>query len=398
MWNPRVLVLGTPAHLEAEMAAIGVDPLGASIMIPKGIFRAVKIEGLRTAAANILKQEMLGKGGEAAIAWSSCVSSGDTTDVLLLGTLQQYRQLIRRLRLQPFKLRTLASELRLALDRFDATPKSTTCRGTTFEWGKRTYVMGILNLTPDSFSGDGLAGDVEAAVAQARRFVAEGADLLDLGGESTRPGHTPVSAEDEIRRVIPALRAVSAAVSVPVSIDTYKSEVAEAALEAGAHLINDIWGLQRDPRLAELAASADVPLILMHNQEGTDYRDLMGDIVNSLQRSVERALATGVREENIIVDPGIGFGKRREHNLEVMARLAELRVLGKPILLGTSRKSTIGYVLGTPVDQRLEGTAATVALGIANGADIVRVHDVREMVRVARMADAIARGRWQEYS
>ncbi len=398
MWNPRVLVLDSQAQVAAEMAAIGVDPIGARIMIPKAIFRAVKIEGLSTPAANLVKQEMLSKGGEAAIAWSSCVASGERTDVLLLGTLRQYRRLIHRLRMQPFKLRGLADELRRALQHYDAVPPPTVCGNTTFEWGRRTYVMGILNVTPDSFSGDGLGGDVEATVARARQMVAEGADILDIGGESTRPGHVPVSAEEELARVLPALRAVAAAVPVPISIDTYKPEVAEAALAAGAHMLNDIWGLQRHPQLATVAARAQVPVVVMHNQEGTDYRDLMGDVVRFLRRSVEIAVTAGIPEENVIVDPGIGFGKRREHNLEVMARLAELRTLGRPILLGTSRKSTIGYVLGTPPDQRLEGTAATVALGIANGADIVRVHDVREMARVARMADAVARGRWQEYS
>jgi dihydropteroate synthase len=258
--------------------------------------------------------------------------------------------------------------------------------------------MGIVNVTPDSFSGDGIGRDLEAVVALARRFVDEGADILDVGGESTRPGHDPVSVEDEMYRVLPALRAVLSAVQVPVSVDTYKSEVAEAAVEVGAHMVNDVWGFQRDPRMATVVAQADVPVVLMHNQDGTDYGNLMGDLVRSLRASVDTALDAGVREESIIVDPGIGFGKRREQNLEVMARLAELKVLGRPILLGTSRKSTIGHVLGTPPDDRLEGTAATVALGVANGADIVRVHDVRQMGRVAKMADAIARGRWQEYS
>ncbi|MHB1413618.1 MAG: dihydropteroate synthase [Chloroflexota bacterium] len=398
MWNPRVLVIDSPGQLEAEMAAVGVDPIGAEIMLPKGVFRAVKIEGLRTPAANIIKQEMLAKGGEAATSWSSVVSTGETTDVLLLGTLRQYRRLISRLGMQPFGLRSLAEALKEAIERFDSVPRSTLCGGLTLEWGKRTYVMGIINATFDSFSGDGLGTDVEAAVAQARRFVEEGADLLDVGGESTRPGHIPIEADEELRRILPVLKAVIASVDVPVSIDTYKAEVAEAAIAEGADMVNDIWGLHKDPRLATVVAQAAVPVVIMHNQDGTEYHDLMADITRSLRESVELALNAGVAEANIIVDPGIGFGKRREHNLEVLARLAELRVLGRPILLGTSRKSTIGYVLNLPPDQRVEGTAATVAIGIANGADIVRVHDVKEMVRVARMSDAIARGRWQEYS
>jgi len=262
-----------------------------------------------------------------------------------------------------------------------------------FRWGERTYVMGIVNVTPDSFSGDGLAGDVRAAVGQARRFVDEGADVIDLGGESTRPGAQPVDVDEERRRVLPTIERIAAAVQAPVSVDTYKAQVAREAIAAGAAMINDVWGLKKDAGIAQAAAEADVPLVLMHNQETRDYVDLLPDIVRSLSASVQQALAAGVAWENVIVDPGIGFGKTKEHNLEVMRRLGELRVLGRPILLGTSRKSTIGLVLDLPPDQRLEGTAATVAIGIANGADIVRVHDVREMALVARMADAIVRFR-----
>ena len=269
----------------------------------------------------------------------------------------------------------------------------TRCEGATFEWGRRTYIVGIINVTPDSFSGDGLGGDLEAAVAQARRFVEEGADMLDIGGESTRPGHTPIALEEELERVAPAVRAVRAAVSAPISVDTSKAPVARAALDAGAEIINDQWGLKRDLGLARLAAERGVPLVLMHNQEGTDYSELLTDVLSSLRESCRLAHEAGVAWEQIIVDPGIGFGKTWEQNLELMRRLGELRRLGRPILLGVSRKSTIGRVLGLPADQRLEGTAAAVAVGIAQGADIVRVHDVRAMARVARMTDAIVRRR-----
>ncbi|MHB1131266.1 MAG: dihydropteroate synthase [Chloroflexota bacterium] len=398
MHNPRVLVLSSTSHIEAEMASIGVDPIGASIMLPKASFRLLKIEGLRTAAANIVKLEMLAKGGEAALSWSSSVASGETTGVLMLGTLRHYQRLVERLAMLPFGLRGLADEITQALDNWDGTPSPTPCGGTTFTWGARTYVMGIVNLTPDSFSGDGLGKDIESAVAQAVRFVEEGADLLDIGGESTRPGHTAISIDEEIRRVIPALIAIRRAVPVPLSIDTYKPRVAEAALTAGANMVNDVWGLKKDLELARVAAEHRAPLILMHNQEGTEYTDLMAEVVRSLRESVTKARQAGLPDNSILVDPGIGFGKRREQNLEVLARLSELRVLGHPILLGTSRKSTIGHILGRPPQERREGTAATVALGIANGADIVRVHDVREMARVARMSDAITRGRWQQYS
>ncbi|MFH1484853.1 MAG: dihydropteroate synthase [Chloroflexota bacterium] len=267
----------------------------------------------------------------------------------------------------------------------------TRCANTEFRWGERTYIMGIINVTPDSFSGDGLAGNVEAALAQAKRFLDEGADILDVGGESTRPGSTLVSTEEELRRVIPVIERLASEVRLPVSVDTYKLEVARRALAAGASMLNDVWGLKHDPELAELAAEKGVPIVLMHNQVGTEYNDLVPDVIASLRRSVEVALKAGVPVENVIIDPGIGFGKTKEHNLEIMKRLSEFRSLGRPILLGTSRKSVIGYVLDVPPGERIEGTAATVAIGIAKGADMIRVHDVREMARVARMSDSILR-------
>ena len=270
--------------------------------------------------------------------------------------------------------------------------KTTRCGPLTFEWGSRTYVMGIVNVTPDSFSGDGLAHDASAALEQALRFQAEGADIIDVGGESTRPGHTPVEAEEEIGRVVPVIRRLASRLQVPVSVDTYKHEVAREAVAAGASMINDVWGLKRDPALAELAASEGVPIVLMHNQSGTTYADLLPDVLSSLRASMDVALGAGVPPENIILDPGVGFGKTAEHNLELLRRLSELTALGRPLLVGTSRKSTIGLVLDLPVEERLEGTAATVALAIANGADIVRVHDVKAMTRVARMSDAVVRG------
>jgi dihydropteroate synthase len=267
----------------------------------------------------------------------------------------------------------------------------TVANGEKLTWGRRTYVMGVINLTPDSFSGDGLGSDMPAIVEQALRFEAEGADILDVGAESTRPGSTPVTAEEELARLVPALEAIVSRVRLPVSVDTYKSSVARQAIQAGAVLINDVWGLKADPHIADVAAETGVPLILMHNQENRQYRDLLPDILTSLSHSVQVARRAGVPAENIVVDPGIGFGKTPEHNLEILRRLSEFKGLGYPLLVGTSRKSTIGLVLGLPPDQRVEGTAATVALAIAGGADIVRVHDVQQMVRVCRMTDAILR-------
>ena len=272
-------------------------------------------------------------------------------------------------------------------------PKATHCGNTEFRWGERTYIMGILNVTPDSFSGDGLAYNIEAAVTLAKRFAAEGADIIDVGGESTRPISEPVSVNEEIKRVIPVIERLTGELSVPISIDTYKSAVASRAVAAGARMINDVWGLKHDPELAQIAADAGVPLIITSNQRGKPGTDIMPEVISSLKESINLALAAGVAEENIIIDPGIGFGKTLEQNLEIIRRLAELKPLGRPILLGTSRKSMIGLVLDLPLDRRLFGTAATIAIGIANGADIVRVHDVEQMAQVCRMSDAIIRRR-----
>ncbi len=261
-----------------------------------------------------------------------------------------------------------------------------------FAWGARTYIMGIVNVTPDSFSGDGLALDADAAVRLALKMRADGADIIDVGGESTRPGAEELPAEEEIRRVIPVIERLAKELDIPISVDTYKAEVARAAVEAGAHVINDIHGFRRDPATARVAAEFGAPAVAMHNQRGRDFHDTIGDVAAGLLESLRIAREAGLPQERIIVDPGFGFGWTVQQNLEMLRRLDELRVLGRPILVGTSRKSTIGAVLGDlPVDERLEGTAATVALVIARGADIVRVHDVREMARVVRVADAVAR-------
>ena len=277
----------------------------------------------------------------------------------------------------------------------DTAPSELQIGPATFAWGRRTYVMGIVNVTPDSFSGDGLlpsSDPVAAAVEQARRMVEEGADLLDIGGESTRPGHEVVPAGDEIARVVPVVRAIRAALpGTPLSIDTTKPAVAEAALDAGADLVNDVWGVRDDPALRRLAADRGVPVVLMHTRSEPSYVHLMAEVRADLQRAIERAVAAGVAWASIVIDPGFGFGKTPAQNLELLRELASLRALGRPILLGTSRKSTLGKVLDLAPDQRLEATLATTALGIAAGVDLVRVHDVQPNVRVARMADAIVR-------
>jgi dihydropteroate synthase len=287
----------------------------------------------------------------------------------------------------------------------------------TLTWGERTYVMGILNLTPDSFSGDGLLASPSSTpvstgeqpgLREARRFLDAGVDILDVGGESTRPGSQPVDAEEELRRVLPTLRAILAEFpDALISIDTYKAAVAEEALQAGACIVNDVWGLRADPNLAKVVARTQAAVVLMHNRSkpasvevrerlgkaylGAEYQNLLEDVRRELLESVAIARSAGIPDERIILDPGIGFGKTVEQNLELINRLDQIRALGFPVLLGPSRKSFIGYTLNLPPDQRLEGTAASIAIGIARGADIVRVHDVEPMLQIARMTDAIVR-------
>ncbi len=263
------------------------------------------------------------------------------------------------------------------------------CGEYTLNLNKKTFIMGILNVTPDSFSDGGNYDEVNAAVSHAREMVSDGADIIDIGGESTRPGFAKVSVEEELGRVIPMIQAVSKEVKVPISIDTYKAEVAKQAIEAGAHVINDIWGAKAEPKIAEVAAHYNVPIILMHNRENTNYSNLIVDMIADLYESVKIAKGAGVPDENIILDPGIGFAKTPEQNLEVMRNLEQLHVLGYPVLLATSRKSFIGHVLGLPVEERVEGTGASICLGIEKGCEMIRVHDVKEMARMAKMMDAM---------
>ena len=272
--------------------------------------------------------------------------------------------------------------------------------GQTFVWGEKTYIMGVMNVTPDSFSGDGLNLDVDAAVRQAVQFQEWGAHILDVGGESTRPPSIyqdagPVTVQQELERVIPAIEAIVQVVDLPVSVDTTKATVAREAIVAGAVMVNDQWALRADEGMLEVVSEAGVPLVLMHNQCDTEYRNLVPDVIESLRKSRDKAFRGGIDAVNVILDPGMGFGKTAEQNLELLRRLDELDELECPLVVGMSRKSTIGYVLDLPVHDRIEGTAATVAFSVAAGADMVRVHDVKEMVRVARMSDAIVRG-WKQ--
>ncbi len=390
-------------ELQRQMNDIGVDPRGVAIMTPKLQHFTMRVFGINQRQAAIIKQEMLARGAEAAVSWQACSWDGQPADLsgslLLGGTLRQLQQFIVKLGMQPFGLPELADKLAVALDNYDGTNrKSITIAGKSYDWQAKTYVMGIINLTPDSFSADGLYREndyIAAAVQRAEQMVADGADLLDIGAESTRPGGGAVEQAEEERRLLPALKELAAAVKVPLSVDTYKPEVAEKALNLGAAIINDIWGLKspadRTGRMAKLVAESKAPVVVMHNQERTGYKHRMREIIDSLADSMELALRAGADFEQLIVDPGVGFAKDYQDNLVVLNDLDQLKVLGAPILLGTSRKSVIGLTLDLPVAERLEGSLAAAVWGIARGANIIRVHDVKETVRAVKICDAI---RW----
>lgn len=392
-FNTRVIQMESLEQARKEIEMIGPDETGKALMTAKALHKVIKVQGLRPEAATIIKQEMLAKGGDAATARGVLNCTAASSDVLMMGTVKQYKEVIKKLRMQPFGLKDLAGEIENILaNTTKPINKVTRCKKGEFHWGSKTYIMGILNVTPDSFTDGGNFNDLDRALAHAREMVEQGADIIDIGGESTRPGYQRISDQEEIERLAPVLEVLVKELEVPISVDTYKSGVAKAVLEIGADIINDIWGFLDDPELAKVAAQYNAPVVVMHNKHDTNYQSLMDEILASLRKSIAIGLEAGIPDENIIVDPGIGFGKTLEQHLEVMRHLEEFRTLGYPILLGTSRKSMIGKTLDLPTDQRLEGTAATVTLGIAKGAaDIIRMHDVKAMARVARMTDAMVR-------
>ena len=399
-WRARVLALSSPQEIAAEMARLGAHRDGVAIMGPKARLRLVELDAVPLWAANILKQEMLAAGGDAAVSQRAVLGGPGGTDCLLIGTLAQYHRLCDKLDAQPLGLAQAGAEIKRALSAFDSPlVVDLRCGEHSVRLGERTLVMGVINATLDSFSGDGLAGNLQAMVERGEQMAADGADLLDIGGESTRPGSEPTSAATEMARVLPIIEDLRKRVRIPISIDTYKAEVARAALEAGASVVNDISGLRADAGMAPLAAARAVPVIVMHirgtprtMQENPHYADLMGEIAQYLRESVDIAAGAGVPRDQVVIDPGFGFGKTAQHNLEIVRRLRELKSLGQAVLLGPSRKSTIGKVLDLPPQERLEGTLAVLALAVANGADLVRVHDVRAAVRAVRTADAVVRG------
>ncbi|MBE0446555.1 MAG: dihydropteroate synthase [Actinobacteria bacterium] len=364
-------------------------------MSPKAIHRLIKIAGVDSRAANIIKQEMLSRGGDAAAPWELYKLDERKVDIILMGTLRQFDELCQKLALQPFGLPRLAEGINKALYNYAKSLPTIEVGRFKLDLSARTHVMGVLNITPDSFSDGGRYFGHTTAVDQARQMVLDGADIIDIGGESARPGAEPVTSEEEINRVVPVIKELAGELDVPISIDTYKPEVARRALDAGASIINDISGL-RDDKMIELAVERCTPVVIMHMQ-GTpkdmqlkpSYVDVVAEVADWLDGQAEKAATAGLPRDKILIDPGIGFGKNLEHNLELMRRLSEFRSLGYPVVLGTSRKSFIGTVLDLPVEERIEGTLATIIYGVTQGVSIIRVHDVKEAMRASRMTDAI---------
>ena len=394
----RVLDSVSGDEVIAELHARGADREVVDAMLARGLTRAMLVGPLPLDDAQALRRAAKGVGATALLAKTAGRADPTRVEVVVIGAMEQLTAAAEALGGE------IGARMEAARRNF-ATPAQRTlrCRERELSLGSRTLVMGIVNVTPDSFSGDGLAGDPEAAIAQGRRMVEDGADILDVGGESTRPGSEPASLEEELRRVLPVVEGLAADLEVPISIDTYKSAVARAALARGASIVNDISGLHADEEMARVAAEAGAAVVVMHirgtprdMQKDPRYADVIGEISDYLGDGIARAEAAGLGRDQIVVDPGIGFGKKLEHNLEILRRLREFRCLGCPVMVGTSRKTMIGAILDLPVEERLEGTAATVALAIQAGADIVRVHDVREMARVARVADAIVRVEYEK--
>jgi dihydropteroate synthase len=401
--NPHLILIRDAEEAKLQIAKVGSTPEGVKLMWPKALHLVVKLENIKSPAANILKQEMLSLGGDVAASKDTINVASPRSDVLIMGTIHQFKSLIKKLRIQPFGLKEVAEELLTTIknyENYSLSRLSLRCRNKTLQIGKSTLIMGVLNVTPDSFSDGGLFMSPEKALEHARELVEAGADIIDVGGESTRPGSEAVVVDEELNRTIPVIEKLKAEFEseVVISIDTYKSEVAKAALESGAHMVNDISGLNADPYMAEVISHYQAAVVLMHikgspknMQLNPQYESLLSEIISYLRKSIEVAEKSGIGSDQIIIDPGIGFGKTAEHSLEILRNLRSFKSLGKPILVGTSRKSFIGHILNLPVNDRVEGTAATVAISIANGADIVRVHDIKQIKRVAQMTDAIVK-------
>ncbi len=391
MFEARVLSRKSEQELVRLLSDIGCDVRGIDIMAPKGVYHLVVARDLDPRAANIVKQEFLSAGGEVAVSWSALNLSEESSQILMMGTKTHYRIALKKLEEQPFDLPELAEEVNRAIDSFTK-PKPFPLTGE-----RRTHIMGIINVTPDSFYGGGKLMEVEAAVEEAKRMEEMGADVIDVGGESTRPGSESIPVEEEISRIVPVIEQTSSEVDIPISVDTYKPEVAEAAVDAGCDMINDIYALRKDG-MGEMVAQLDVPVVLMHMQgtpktmqEAPFYEDVIGEIYSFLNERASYAVDVGIAKEKIIIDPGIGFGKRLEDNLEIINRLEEFNSMGYPILLGASRKSFLGEILNKDAEERLFGTLGISAAAVQKNASVLRVHDVSENLDVVKAVEALKR-------
>lgn len=396
----RIFSFSGENEVEKVMRDIGVDPYGIKIMLPKAVTFLIRLNAISNIAANILKQEMLSLGGDVAVARGALTGKTKKTGCLIIGQPDQLCSLIHKLRLQPFGLHKLADDLDKNIKKYTRNSFVLPLRRGSLNFNGKTYIMGAINLTPDSFSGDGLysikANDYPGlALKKAEEMIKDGADIIDLGGESSRPGARHINTKEELRRVLPIVKKLAKNIPVPISIDTTKAEVAQAALEFGAQIVNDISGL-RDKRMAKVAAKHKAAVVIMHMlgepanmQKRIAYKSLIEDITFWLKNAIDSAECAGIKPNKIIVDPGIGFGKKPEQNLEIIKRLADFKILGKPILIGPCRKSFIGNVLGIRPQERLIGTVATCVMAAEFGASMVRVHDVKEVSQALKMAAAI---------
>jgi dihydropteroate synthase len=378
-----------------ELSDIGVDSCGIDIMSPKMIHLNIKLKNLDSKKANFLKEEMLSIGGEAAIAKDALTLNKGKTDVILIGSLGNFKKFIEKLSSKSSDLNNLGKEIENIISNLD-NYNIIKLKNKSLDFRSRTYIMGILNITPDSFYDGGFYMDCDKAIRRAYEMIEAGADMIDIGGESTRPNSDPISEEEEIRRVIPVIKELSKRIKTPISIDTYKASVAKEAIESGAEIINDISAMKFDPDMVKVASHYKVPVVLMHikgipktMQKRIRYKDVLSEIYLYLKERIIFAHEAGIKD--VIIDPGIGFGKGLKENLKIINNLNIFKGLGKPILIGPSRKSFIGEILGLEVKDRLEGSMAAVAASVINGANIVRVHDVDETRRVTKVIDSIRR-------
>ncbi len=388
----HAVLISNRQEAERLLAEVGASPAGIEFMIPKGVFRCIKLKKVSNRAANIIKQEMLSKGGEAAVAKEALIGDGEH-DMLLLGTARQYQRLLEKLRMQPFGLKNIAREIEIILTNLEISAWNIElANGRQMEFGTQTKIMGILNITPDSFSDGGRFFDPDKAIARALEMAEEGADIIDIGGASSRPDSQMIDEMEELRRILPVVEKL-AGHDLIVSVDTFRARVAEAVLEAGAHLINNIGLFTMDPDLLEVVSRRQAPVVLMHNRLQINprqtYGNLIDDIMAELQQAIAQAEAAGLAAEKIIIDPGLGFGMTHAQSMMLLKRLQDFRSLGRPILIGASRKRFIGNALDLDIQDRLEGSIAAAVIGVINGASILRVHDVLETKRAVQMADAV---------